>query len=162
MMGEHRLLSEWLADNYFGRTWHMQYRVGADPDAAGVRFETDAERRLARNFNRWIDAIVEPPDKLVVIEATMYRATEKIGRLQEYLLLLRASPDWSRWSSWPLEPTLLTAQDDPVAAELCRRLGFRYVFYEPPWIDEWWTVYPDRRRRAPSAGLVDALRQLST
>lgn len=157
MHGEWRLLAEWLADNYADRTFHMQYRVGADPDAAGVTFKDDAERRLARNFNRWIDAVVEPPAELVVIEATMYRATEKIGRLQEYLLLLRASPDWPRWSSFPVVPLLLTAQHDPVAELLCRRLDFRYVFHEPSWIDEWWAVYPDRRRRTPHAGMIDQL-----
>jgi hypothetical protein len=161
MLAEYRLLSEWLAANYAGRTWHLQYRVGADPDIVGVQVLDEAERRLARNVNRQIDAVVEPPPDLLVIEATMYRPTEKIGRLQEYLLLLPASPEWPSWERHELVPVLLTAQHDPVAAKLCESLRFRYVFWEPEWIDEFYAVYPARRRRAPHSGIVDASMAIS-
>lgn len=157
LFAETRLLMEYLADEYFGAEWWTQVRVGTDPELVGVTFEDEAERRLARNFNRRVDAIVVTERELVVIEATMYRPTEKIGRLQEYLLLIPATPELQPYRDRPLVAELLTGQDDPVALTLCERLGFRYVFREPEWIAEFWSMYPDRRRRAPHAGMVRRL-----
>jgi hypothetical protein len=157
MLAETRLLMEYLAEQYAGCQWWTQFRVGSDPEMVGVTFEDDAERRLARNVNRRVDALVVKPTELVVIEATMFRATEKVGRLQEYLLLLPATPDLQPYLGRPLVGELVTAQSDPVAEVLCRRLGFRYVFREPAWIDEFWAMYPERRRRPVHAGMVAAL-----
>lgn len=157
LFAESRLLSEWLVANYPGRRWQLQFRVGADPEQVGIAFQDDAERRLARNMNRRVDAVVEPPPDLVVIEATMFRATEKIGRLKEYLLLLPATPDVQPWLEAPLRVVLLTGQDDAVARALADEEGFDYVHYEPAWISDFYAVYPDRRRRAAHSGTVDWL-----
>jgi hypothetical protein len=157
MLAETRLLSEWLAENYFGRELHFQYRVGTTPEAVGVQLADESERTMQRNFNRRVDAIVAPPPDLVLIEATMWRATEKIGRLEEYGLLLRATPDWQRWRAYPLRSVLLTAQHDPVAQEICRRRGIEYVWWEPPWIDDFYAAYPNRKRRAPHSGMVESI-----
>lgn len=157
MFGETRLLMEWLRLEYPGRAWQKNFRVGQDPSVAGVNLEDEGERRLVRNLNRYVDAVVEPPPELVVIEATMFKPTDKVGRLMEYMLLLRATPEWRQWAGAPVVPTLLTAQHDAIAEIMCRRQGFRYVFWEPPWIGEWWALYPRRRRNAPHAGLAEAL-----
>ena len=157
MYGESRLLSEWLQATYADRDWHIQFRVGNDPAAAGFDMTDEGERRWARTLNRRVDALVEPPPNLVVIEATMYRPTEKIGRLAEYMLLLPATPDVAPWLSYPRDVVLLTGYDDPIARTLCQQAGYRYVYYEPEWIEEWRAIYPQRRRRAPHSGLVDLL-----
>ena len=157
MFAETRLLMEYLAEHYAGRTWHVPFRVGADPAAVGVEILDEAELRLIRNTNRRVDAVVEPPPDLVMIEATMYRPTEKIGRLQEYLLLLEATPEAEKWKGAPLVPILLTGQDDPVARVLAERAGLTYVFWEPPWISDFYAEYPQRRRRASHAGMAAEL-----
>ena len=157
MFAETRLLMEWVADNYPGRTWHHQFRVGTDPPSVGVELMDDAERRWARNLNRRVDMIIEPPPDLVVIEAAMYNPTEKVGRLLEYLLLLPATPEARPWLGAPLTPIILTGQDDEVARVLAEQVGLEYVFYEPAWIGEFWAQYPDRRRRTPHAGMVNVL-----
>lgn len=157
LFAETRLLMEYLRDEYPGRTWHHQFAVGRTPEMVGVQLLDEGERRSARNFNRRVDAIVEPPPDLVVIEATMWRATEKIGRLKEYLFLLPATPEYREWAGAPLVPTILTGQHDPVAEVLCRQLGLRYVYRRPEWIDEFLALYPDRRRRTPHAGMMEAL-----
>ncbi len=157
MPAETRLLSEWLAENYFGRKMRTHFQVGTTPTRAGVVYQDDSELAAARVFNRWVDAIVEPPPELVVIEATMWRADEKVSKLQGYLLLLRATPEWPQWRAYPVHPILLTAQDDPVAHHLCDRAGIDYIFWEPPWIDEFRAAYPNRTRRAPHAGVIEAI-----
>jgi len=157
MLAETRLLMEYLAETYPGCTWWNQMSVGRDPEMVGVNYEDEAERRLARNVNRRVDAAVVTPTELVIVEATMWRATEKVGRLQEYMLLVPATPDLRPYLHLPRVAELVTAQHDPVAEVLCRRLGFRYVHRTPTWMDEFYAMYPQRRKRAPHAGMVEAL-----
>jgi hypothetical protein len=156
MLGETRLLSEYVAERYPGAIVHMQFRVGSDPASVGVLVLDEEERRMVRNANRRPDALVVRETELVLIEATMFRATDKVGRLQEYMLLARATPEILQYGGRPLVGELVTAQDDAVAKVLCGRLGFRYVHYEPAWMDEWWAMYPERRRRPMHAGMVEA------
>lgn len=157
MFGETRLLSEWLAREYPGRRWHLQFRVGSLPARPGAPLRDEAEERLARNAVRHADAVVEPPPNVVLIEATMFRASEKVGKLLEYMKLWPGTPEASEWAGAPLLPVLLTGQHDPTAEDLCRELGIRYVFFEPAWIDEWYALYPRRRRRATPPGTLTSL-----
>jgi hypothetical protein len=156
MLAETRLLSEYVAERYPGSHVQMHFRVGTDPEIVGVTLESEEERRFARNFNRWADALVVRPTELVLIEATMWRATEKVGRLQEYLILAQATPELVQYRGRPLRGELVTAQHDAVAEVLCQRQGLTYVHYEPSWMGEFLAAYPDRRRRAPHAGMAIA------
>lgn len=161
LLAETRLTSEWVAANYPGRLAHFAFRVGHHPGAAGFVIEDEAELRLAQNVNRRVDAVIEPPPSIVMIEAKMWDATTAIGRLMEYRLLLPATAQVKEWGPAPVEMVILTAQDDPVARILCAQHGIRYVFYEPEWIGEFYAAYPARRRRAANPGLADELlRQL--
>ena len=157
MLSETRLISEWLALEYPDRPWHMQFRVGMDPPSAGIMVPDENELRLARNLNRRVDAVVEPPPELVMIEAKMFDASTAIGRLLEYRLLLPATPDVKAWGPAPVVMVLLTAQHDPVTEALCGPQGIRYVHFEPTWIGEFYALYPHRRRRAAYSGLTELL-----
>jgi hypothetical protein len=155
MLGETRLLSEWLAENYWGREWRLQYRVGPDPKVVAEQ-NLDAEAtNYVRSFNRKVDALVLPPPETLLIEATMYRSTEKLGRLLEYGVLLQATPEYAKWRAHPLQLLLLTAQHDPLTQAIVERAGMRYVHWEPPWFAEWAALYPHRMRRASNVGLGD-------
>ena len=161
LLAESRLTSEWVALNYPGRSWHFQMRVGHNPGAAGYVIQDEGELKLAQNLNRRVDAVIEPPPELVMIEAKMWDATAAIGRIMEYRLLLPATQQVQEWGPAPVAMILLTAQDDPIARILCAQHGIQYVFWEPVWIDEFYAAYPARRRRAASPGLTDdLLRQL--
>jgi len=157
MLSEARLLSEYIAERYPGATYHLQFRVGSDPDAVQGMILDEAERRLMRNLNRRVDALVLTETEAVVIEATMFRPTEKIGRLQEYKLLFPASPEFAELGKRRVVYELVTAQEDAVAEHLCAQLGFRYVCWQPMWMEEFWAVYPERRRRALHSGTLDIL-----
>ncbi len=161
MLAETRFLFEWVAANYPGRIWHHQFAVGKDPELAGVVLVDDAERRLARRLNRRVDMLIPPPPDLVVIEATMDKPVPSVSQLEGYLLLLRATPEYSDWRDAPITPILLTAQDDSVARVLAERAGVVYKWWTPPWIDEFYAIYPDRRRRTPHAGMGEAVSRLA-
>lgn len=158
-MGEKRLVMEYLVEKYAGYEWFVGYRVGADPEMAGGEYEDEAERRLARNVNYWVDAVVVTPTELVVIEATMYRGAAKAGKLLEYMMLLPATPGLRPYLGRRVVGEVVSAQDDPLGREVCKGLGIRFVVYEPPWLGEFWALYPDRRRRPASGRLVLALQK---
>jgi hypothetical protein len=157
MLASTRLVMEWVAENYPGRTWHQQFRVGSDPEMVGVDLTDEGERRLARNLNRRVDVVIAPPPELVMIEATMWRPMEKVGQLEGYLLLLPATPEYRQWAGAPVVAILLTAQHDTVAEVLARERGIRYVWWEPPWMGEFLAIYPLRRHKNPHAGMTSNL-----
>ena len=159
MMGEKRLVMEYLAEKYSGYEWFVQYRVGSDPEMAGVEYEDEAERRMARNVNYWVDAVVVTPTELVIIEATMYRGAAKAGKLLEYMKLLPATPELRPYLGRRVVGEVVSAQDDPLGREVCADMGLRFVVYEPSWLPEFWALYPERRRRPSNARLVQALSQ---
>jgi len=156
-VGESRLLAEYLAEQYAGATIAFQPRIGTDPAMVGVTIVDEAERRWARNVNRRPDAWAITSEEIVIIEASMQWPTTKIGRLMEYLLMVPATPELAPYKGRRLVGEILTAIHDPMAELLCKQNGFRYVWREPSWMDEYLAAYPDRKRRAPHAGLVDAL-----
>ena len=160
MLAETRLLHEYLAAEYFERGWFAQFSVGSDPEAVVGNILDEGERRAMRNVNRRVDAVIPPPPDLVIIEATMWRVTEKVGKLLEYLTLLPATPEYVDWQGAPLVPLILTGQHDPVAELLCRQLGLTYLFREPDWIDDFLAIYPERRRRMPYSGALTPLSAL--
>ena len=148
---------EWVAENYPGRSWHHQFAVGRDPEGVGIQIRSEEDRRMFRRLNRRVDMVIEPPPDLIVIEATMDKPVPSVSQLEGYLLLLPASQEFPGWERAPLTPIILTAQDDEVARVLAEDRGIKYVWWEPPWIDEFYAVYPDRRRRTPHSGLVRRL-----
>jgi hypothetical protein len=146
-----------MAERYAGATIAFQPRVGADPELVGVGAVDEAEMRWMRRLNRRPDAWAITDTEIVIIEASMQWPTTKISRLEEYLLLVPATPDLVEYKGRRLVGEILTAIHDPMAELLCNRHGFRYVFREPSWIAEYLAAYPDRKRSAPAAGLVQAL-----
>jgi hypothetical protein len=156
-LGESRLLAEYLAEQYYGAVISMQPRLGSDPELVGVTIEDEAERRWARNLNRRPDAWAITATEIVIIEASMQWPTTKISRLEEYLLLVPATPELVEYRGRRVVGEILTAIHDPMAALLCERHGYRYVWREPSWMAEYLAAYPARKRRAPHAGLVQAL-----
>jgi len=157
MLAETRLVSEWIAATYPGREWHLQFRVGANPQSVGLAPGDEEEVRLLRNLNRRVDAVIAPPPDVVIVEAKMWDPTTAIGRLLEYRLLLPATPDVQKWGGAPVTAVLLTAQHDHIAEVLCRDQGIRYVWWEPEWIADFYAKYPERRRKMAFPGLVDEL-----
>ncbi len=153
MFAETRLLGEYLAQAYPGATWHLKMRVGPARKMAGEAPIDQEEINLARNFNRWADAVVVTAAEIVVIEAKMWDPGNALGKVLEYMLLARQTPELQQYAGRRLVGEVLTAQHDALAERVIRQAGIRYVHYEPPWIGEFYALYPDRKRKAAFTGL---------
>jgi hypothetical protein len=152
LFAESRLVSEYLAETYPGAQWFVNLRIGATGTMDGVDLTDPGQVGLLRNRNRYADAVVVTPAELVVVEGTMWQADAKVGQLQAYMMVVRFTPALLPYLERPVVGELVTGQDDPLAAAICRRAGIRYVHYEPPWIDDFYAAYPHRRRRPTYVG----------
>lgn len=153
--GETRLLMDYLQERYPADQWLTNVKVGtAIQPKVGLEL-TDAERRMFQVYQRFPDAVVITPHELVVIEATMHLPTEKVGRLLEYLLIVPHTAELKPYLNRRLVGELVTAQADAIAEKVARDHGLRYVVYTPPWLDDYFAIYPQRYRRAPAPGTIE-------
>ncbi len=161
MLAETRLLSEYLAATYKGAQWFINLRMGPIPQMPGLDLTDEGQANYIRRFNRWADAVVVTPAQVIVIEAKMWDPSTALGKLGEYILLARATPELLPFMDRPLVGEIVTAQHDPLGALVIRRAGYRYVHYEPAWIDDYYAAYPVRKRQAPHTPLVEELAALA-
>ena len=146
---ETRLLMDYLAATYPGRRWYTNVRVGALEPHALRPGMSEAEMRLLGGWRRYADAIVGPPPDVVVVETTIWKAVEKIGPLMEYLALVPETPELAELRSYPLRGELVSPIPDQRAADICGRVGIRFVVFKVTWLDETIAAYGRRFRRAP-------------
>lgn len=153
--GETKLLMEYLKRTYPGDRWITNMKVGtAVQPKVGLEL-SEEERRMFKVYQRFPDAVVIRPHELVVIEATMHLPSEKVGRLLEYLLIVPHTAELKPFLDRPVVGELVTAQGDAIAERLAHDHGLRYVVYTPPWLPDYFAIYPQRHRRAPAPGTID-------
>jgi len=85
-------------------------------------------------FNRWADAIVIMPDRIVLIEGKILPQLGVISQLNAYARLLPKTPYLAEHKDKPIEKVLVCAIHDPMVAQLAREEGIRVVIYRPLWI----------------------------
>lgn len=156
LLAETRLLGEYLAARYPGAVWHLKMRVGPIRQTTGADLTDPGEVALARKFNRWADAVVITPVEVVIIEAKMWDPGNALGKVLEYLKLARQTPELVPYLDRPFVGEVVTGQHDPLAERVIREAGVRYVHYEPDWIEDFYALYPQRRRRAAFSGFEEA------
>jgi len=155
MLGETRLLMEYLAERYAGLPWLTNVKLGNDlRPRTGIDLD-EAELRMLRVYARYADAIVVTSRDLIVIEATIFRAVEKVGPLLQYLTLVPHTAELTPFLPRTIVGELLTAQADAVAEKLAREHAIRYVVFTPSWLNDYFSIYPNRFRRAPSPGMIE-------
>lgn len=155
MHGETRLLSEYMFSRYPGRRFVLNMKLGTAPRVRSGLELSESERRMLQVYQRFADAVVFPPPDLVVIEAKIWDSVNAIGPLLQYLKLVPHTAELQAFLNYPVRGEIVTAQYDPVAERVAHENGLGYVVYVPPWLDEFLQIYPERRRRAPSPGLLE-------
>ncbi len=155
LFAESRLLADYLAARYPGQLWFTQLRVGPTRQSALALATDQAEINLARRFNRWADAVVVTPSEVVVIEATMHRAGEKLGKVLEYLALAKRTPELMPYLDRPFRAEIVTGQHDALAQRVIEGQGVSYVHFPPSWIEDFYRIYPARRMRSAFTGEED-------
>jgi len=155
MLGETRLLMEYLAQAYPDDRWLTNVKVGTDlRPRVGLEL-SEEELRMLRVYKRYADAIVIQPGRVVVIEAAIWKSIEKVGPLLQYLELVPHTAELQPFLNRPVVGELLTAQADAIAEKLARSHNLRYTVFTPPWLEEFYAIYPGRKRTAPAPGTIE-------
>lgn len=131
---EWSLLSNWLVQYHPHATIYMQVRVGPTPVIDGVDPNNAGLAALSRVANRWADAIFIENGTLNLVEAQMNPDPGVFSQLIHYARKLRLDPNWSTYSSWPLNLIALNARDDPSVAVEAHWYGIQWIVYQPSYL----------------------------
>lgn len=152
VLGETRLLMDYLAAALPGRRWFTNIQVGpldVHIPRAGL---SDAAIKLMGKFRRYADAIVPLDDRLLLIETTINQGHSKIGQVMEYRKLVPQTPELAQYAALPLESRLVSGVPDPAVQELCLETGIVFVHFEPAWLDDFIAYRGQRFRTQGKAG----------
>ena len=149
LWGETRFLMDYLKATYPGRQWFTNIRVGPITPHIPRDGLSDAQIKLMGAFRRYADAVVPLERELVVVEATIIKAVQKIGPLMEYLDLVPQTPELAHLQHLKLRGELVSPIPDPRVQKLASRVGLRFVVFNVDWLDQVQQIYGRRFRRAP-------------
>jgi len=91
-----------------------------------------------------VDAIVFLDDRTILVEAMVRDEPGKIAELEMYRDLFLSDPEYkARWEL-PVELVLLTPIFNPFIRAKAEERGIRYVYYRPPWIEQYLESLPPR------------------
>lgn len=138
------ILVEWLRMNYPPGTWRTNVRVGPVAEEIKRITEEVGLPGVARLTAGSIDAVVELPDKTVLVEAMVRVDTGKISKLKTYRQLYLTDPQFEHRRGLPVELVLLAVIDVPLMAYQCEAEGVRYVHYCPDWAKPMLEALPKR------------------
>lgn len=128
------LLSEWAATQPWDAPPIYELRLGPTPlDASGAPVSPRVANMLMR-ANRYADLIGPIHPYLLVVECKVVADPQAISQLQHYVNLVYASPIWSQYPGYVIQPVLLWAVDDPIVSQMAIAAGIRVVVYTPSWV----------------------------
>jgi len=128
---EWRLLSWWLATFHPNAEIYMNVRVGPTPQWFGGSLVTPATARMARVWNRWIDAIVIDGMWVALIEAKMVPDPGIFSQLVHYARLFRMDPEFEKYKEAQLNLVALVYKDDPSVSFEAPYYGVQWIVYQP-------------------------------
>lgn len=134
---EKRMLLEWLAETYPTYPQWRRPRVG--PSIPGV------EGPMYDILKRYPDAVVIHDDEILIVEASVRPAPEKIYKLELYKKLFPTTPMFQAFKDWPQRMVYLTGFIDEAVKEQCEEHDVEYVIFAPEWLKTYFKELIKRR-----------------
>jgi len=147
------ILCEYLVRTYPIGTWAVNVRVGPVSEELLALTPVPRYKRMMKIVVGSVDAIVKLPDKLILIECMVREEIGKIQQLKHYKMLVLSDPDFKYWWDKTIELHLLSVIWNPYIRAVCEREGIRYIYYRPPWVEEYLATLPARIRGPKYGGI---------
>lgn len=123
---EARLVNEYLWEHYKDKPQWKRVRLGQVNDKE--------QAALYSVTLRWVDAVVLDGEQLILIEAKVKPDLGAMGQLEEYSKLIRLTPEFSQYSSFPHKLIIVTTRADLNMMKSSVERGIEYVIYAPDWV----------------------------
>ena len=148
---ELRLVSEYVAANFPEGIKKFRVRLGTIHPGFDVSALDSGAKAMLTRFNRWADAVVILPDRLIIIEATIPPRAEKVAQLEMYEQLLTTTPEFEPYLNRRVEKLLVMGVKDPTVEIFARQRGIKVVVFVPEWLPEY-LKERSRRWSSPTRG----------
>jgi hypothetical protein len=96
-----------------------------------------AEARMFSVLQRYADAVVIEPERVLIIEAKTIPDAGAIGQLEHYDDLFYQTPDMSAYWNMPSQLQLLSGWEDVTIQKLCQDKNIDFILYQPQWLKEY-------------------------
>lgn len=80
-------------------------------------------------YNRYADAVVVQPDKLILVEGKMIDILPAIGQIMYYRFLLPKTPEFAAYAALPVEMEIVCPSPDPEIVAFAQSVGIRVVIW---------------------------------
>ena len=146
------LLQEWVSAKFAGAQVFYELRLGPTAKTLlGIQVSPVFEAML-RVSNWYADAVVITPAEVLVVEAKVDPNPSAVGQVLFYRTLIYATPALQAYTTMPVAPVVLFAEDDSGVTPFARGLGVRVEIYTPAWIAQYLAQRQFRNRSTPIPG----------
>jgi len=150
------LLQEWVTQKYPAAQVFYELRLGPTTKTLlGVQVSPALEAML-RVANWYADCVVIAPAEILVIEAKVDPDPGAVGQVLFYRTLIYSTPSLQGYTTMPVQPVVLFAENDSGVTPFARGLGCRVEIYTPPWIATYLEQRQFRNRSTASPGAPTA------
>ena len=132
----------WVAEYVvrFYKDYPVRFRVplGPIPERLTEEFGKGKAVRMFRPWRPEVDAIVIKPDRLILIEAKIFKYMDGLSKLPVYKALVPQTPELKPYERFPIEMELVLPGRIPWVENAAKAAGVKTVIWAPVWIQEIW------------------------
>lgn len=137
---ERRYIVDYVRTRYPDAYAIFNQRLGGMPAKLEGVDIGNISSNIYKVFNRYVDALVIQPDKVLLIEAKILADLGAVSQLEYYAALVGQTPDLARYSALPLELHIVTASADPSFVAFAASKNITIDIYRPPYAVEYLTT----------------------
>lgn len=104
-------------------------RLGPIPTKFAGMDLSGLSANIFKVYNRYADAVVIQPNKLILVEGKMVDILPAIGQIMYYRYLLPKTPEFSSYAALPIEMEIVCPSPDPEIVAFAQSVGIRVVIW---------------------------------
>jgi len=155
---EPRWCSEYVAKFYADFPQIPRCPLGPIPPELEEYYGVEKARRIYRPSRPEVDYVVKLPEKLLMIEAKIFKYMDGLSKLPIYASLVPKTPELREYWTKPVEMHLLIPHKIPWVIEAGKANNIKVIIWAPDWVrkiweerDKYWTRearYKREKRKA--------------
>lgn len=134
---ERRYIAEYVMETFPDSPVKLGCPLG--PGVRGLVEEYGLPKALtmSRGFRPEVDGLVILEDKIILIEAKIFKIVDGISKLPVYAGLIPSTPELWIHRKLPVEMRLVTPWLTAQVQEMAKGMGVVVAIYNPPWIKDY-------------------------